>query len=199
MPQHVLSLRLCIFFSVCTAIGCKPLIHSFTVTPLTITARDSVRMKWSVRGSPTLLTHTDSTEQPGFESREFTLVVEKNGKQVKNTAVVNVLPEQSADIIEFDCVRKGDTLIAKGEKNIRRWGNHFLLGTVRSYSGRALLVVHAGHSASLLADSSGSAALAGLPNSGTWTIKTMLTAAEKKDSSSIPGTLQLQTILVFNK
>jgi hypothetical protein len=192
--QSVLLLCAC-----CIWANCKPLIYSFIVSPLTITARDSVRINWSVRGKPTLLTHTDSTGQPGFEIREYSLVVEKGGKQASNRAQVNVLPDLSADIIEFDCVRKADTLVAAGEKNNLRWGDHFIIQTSSSFSGRQLLVIHGGRSAKLTADSSMSALFSGLPNNGNWEIKTLLTAAERKDSSLIPGTLQVRTILLFKK
>ena len=199
MPQFKVKLMVILSFTGCAMVGCKPLIYSFDVRPLTITAHDSIRVNWSVRGKPTLLIHTGSTDQPGFELREYSLVVEKNGKQAGRRAVVNVLPALSADMIEFDCERKGDTLIAIGEKNKQRWGDYFTLRDVRSFSGRPLWVSHGGRSAALPADSSISAIFSGLSNSGPWEIKTLLTPEEKKDPGSLPGSLQVQTMLIFKK
>jgi hypothetical protein len=171
--------------------------------PLTITADDSVKMNWSVRGQPTLLTHTDTAvndpDNPQYETREYTLVVQKKGKEVKKTALVNVLPVLSADDIVFTTVRKGDTLVAAGEKNSQRWGTRFVIQTVSSGSRRELTVSHNGRTAQLSQDGSASGLLAGLPNSGDWEITTLLTAAEKADTGSIPGKLRVHSIILYTK
>jgi hypothetical protein len=188
----------------CTWTACKPKIQSFSVAPLSITAADSVRIAWVARGEATLLTHTDTAnlddpDNPLFESREYTLVVRRKGKEIKRTALVNVLPVLSADNIVFPCERRGDTLVAYGEKNIERWGKRFIIQELSSACNRDLLVVHENKTALLTKDGNSSNLLQGVCNSGNWEIKTPLTAAEKQDSSLIPSTLRLRSTIKYNK
>ncbi|MEP6746904.1 MAG: hypothetical protein ABJB86_04210 [Bacteroidota bacterium] len=193
-----------VLFTIITGtFSCKPLVHLYTVQPMTITADDSVFVSWSVRGKATLLTHTIPAsvdpDNPQPETREYTLVVAKKGKEIKRTVIVDVRDLHSADDIVFTTLRKGDTLLAEGEKDIKKWGNHFLLQSVMTGSDRDLAVSHAGKMATLNADGSPSMVFNGVPNSGKWEIRCLLTAAEKQDSSRIPGKLRIHTILLYSK
>lgn len=184
-------------------ISCGPAIRSFSVVPLTITAADSVKVNWSARGKATLITHTDTAindpDDRRYELREFTLVVQKNGKDKKQVAQVNVLPAESADDIIFSTIRNGDTLIASGEKNVLRWGTYFKIKTAASASARELIVVHGEKTATLAKDGTPSVLFAGISNSGNWEIKSLLTEAEKTDSSTIPARLRIHTIIIYGK
>ena len=189
---------------ICMWVACKPKIQSFAVMPLTITAADSVRIQWKARGEAVLLTHTDTAsmddiDNPVFETREYTLVVRRKGKEIKRSAVVNVLPLVSADNIVFTCERRGDALVAAGEKNTLRWGRQFLIQELSSACNRDLLVVHENKTALLNRNGTSSSLLQGLCNSGSWEIKTPLTAEEKLDSSLIPATLRIRSVIKYNK
>jgi hypothetical protein len=183
--------------------ACGPAIRYFVIVPQTITAGDSIKINWSVRGKPTMLLHIDSAvitgDDPHPEYREFTLVSQKRKKEKRSFIQVIVLPEESEDDIVFSTIRKGDSLIAAGEKNEIRWGTRFLLKTVSSGSGRTLQVSHGGKTVVLDKEGSGSVQFAGIPNSGEWEIRTAMSDREKADSTTIPAKLTIHSIILHQK
>src|SRR4051794_21541364 len=92
-------------------LSCGPQIHSFTVSPLTIVKDDSVKIKWAARGEPTLLVNIDSAEDEQPETRIFTLVVQKSGKEKRRVTEVTVLPRESEDDIVFSTTRNGEMIV----------------------------------------------------------------------------------------
>jgi hypothetical protein len=195
-----LTASLC-FMLIFTA--CGPAIRYFVIVPQTITAGDSVKINWSVRGKPTMLLHIDSAvisgDDPHPEYREFTLVSQKGKKEKRSFIQVIVLPEESEDDIVFSTIRKGDSLFATGEKNEIRWGTLFLLKTISSGSGRTLQVSHGGKTVVLDKEGSGSVQFAGIPNSGEWEIRTAMSDREKADSTTIPAKLTIHSIILHQK
>ncbi len=185
-----------IFFSGCAG---KPVIHSFTVRPLTITADDTVKVNWDVKGTPTLLVHEKETADSAIKTLEITLVATKGDKEVNRPVQVTVVPKNTATQITFSTSLSGDTLVAAGNKNPEKWGDRFEILSVSSASNRTLIVSHANRTAVL--DSTGvlSAAFAGTPVEGRWVLKYVLTAAEKKDMSTAPETLQLNTTIQYKR
>jgi len=110
---------------------------------------------------------------------------------------VIVLPRESVDTIVFPIsVLHGDTLIAAGEKNKARWGDHFELTAVASASGRPLLVKHGGKMAVLDRQNPDTVTFRGMANSGPWEIRSLMTDTEKKDPARTPPTLRLRTNLL---
>lgn len=184
-------------------LSCGPSIHSFRVDQPTITAMDSVKVNWKVSGKPTLLIHEN--DRTGGEDNypkylELTLVAQKNGKEARQFIQVIVLPTESVDTIVFVVAGlHGDTLLAAGEKNITRWGDHFRLGAVASASGRSLLVTHGGRTVLLEGQNPDTVGFRGMPNSGPWEIRSLLTDAEKRDPAIAPATLRLRTNLLYQK
>ena len=182
-------------------ISCGPAIHSFQVDQQTITAADSIKVNWDVSGKPTLVIHENEMEgdiHPKF--LELTLVVQKDGKEKRQFMQVIVLPRESVDTIVFPItVQHGDTLIAAGEKNKARWGDHFELTAVASASGRPLLVQHGGKMAVLDGQNPDTVTFRGMANSGSWEIRSLLTDAEKRDPATTPPTLRLRTNLLYKK
>ncbi|MES1161064.1 MAG: hypothetical protein ABUM51_09930 [Bacteroidota bacterium] len=188
-------------------VSCGPSIHSFKVNAQTVTAADSIKVDWEVSGKPTLLIHEKAMGggngggllAGGPEKYlELTLVAQKNGKEARQFIQVIVLPPISVDTIFLTVgTLHGDTLIARGEKNVSRWGDHFQLGAVASASGRPMWVTHAGKT--VLVNGSGSSSFQGVSNSGPWEFRTLLTETEKRDHTMAPSTLSLQTILLYNK
>jgi hypothetical protein len=122
---------------------------------------------------------------------EFTLVVQKQKKEVRQKVQVVILPKESTNEIIFPTYLRGDTLIASGDKNQERWGDKFSILTVNSGSGRQLVVKHANKIANLDKNGSPSNDLKGTPIAGVWEIRSMLTEADKKDMSSAPATLRI--------
>jgi hypothetical protein len=184
-------------------VSCGPSIHSFKVDAQTVTAADSIKVDWEVSGKPTLLIHEKGMGGGGSAGGpekylELTLVAQKNGKEARQFIQVIVLPPISVDTI-FLTVKAlhGDTLIAMGEKNVSRWGDHFQLGAVASASGRPMWVTHAGKM--VLVNGSDSLSFRGVSNSGPWEFRSLLTDAEKREHPIAPTTLSLQTILLYNK
>jgi hypothetical protein len=194
-----------------TFVACGPAIHSFQVDQQTITAADSVKVNWEVSGKPTLLIHEQeaaggantgpgTAEAGGEKFLELTLVAQKNGKEKRQFIQVIVLPRESVDTIVFPIsMLHGDTLIAAGEKNSGRWGDHFQLISVESASGRPLLVQHGGKTALLDGQNPDTTSFRGMANSGNWEIRSLLTDMEKNDPSKTPPTLRLRTHLLYKK
>ncbi len=209
-------------------VSCGPSIHSFQVDQQTITAADSIKVNWEVSGKPTLVIHENevgggggsasggnggsvavgdgggpATEKEGAihaKYLELTLVAQKNGKEARQFIQVIVLPPVSVDTIVFPVGSlHGDTLLAAGEKNISRWGDHFRLGSVISASGRSLLVTHGGKTVVLDGQHPDTVSFRDMANSGSWEIRSLLTDAEKRDPTTTPATLRLRTTLIYQK
>ena len=189
-----------LFFWLClTLASCSPRVHSFQVDQQTITAADSLRVNWEVSGKPTLLIHEKEVADAKY--MELTLVAQKRGKEARQFIQVVVLPPQSVDTVVFrvsDSLH-GDTLLAAGEKNIGRWGDHFRLGGVASASGRPLWVTHGGRTVLLDGAGTDTEEFQGLVNSGLWEIRAVLTDAEKRDHTIILPVLRLRTNLIYHK
>ncbi|MEO8861701.1 MAG: hypothetical protein ABI358_09770 [Ginsengibacter sp.] len=181
--------------------SCAPKIIRFDATPLTISKDDSVLVTWKVQGKPVLIEHDkmpmDSSNAPGMYFKEFTLVVQKNKKEVKRKKQIIVLPGESKDVIIFNTTLNGDTLIAKGISNPELWNNKFQISSVASASGRPIFATHENKTASLNASGILSKAFEGTPVSGYWELKSLLTPQEKKDMSLAPATLRINIIIQY--
>ncbi len=181
-------------------VGCaNPAIHSFSVSPLTISETDTVRVNWEVSGTPTLLINNIQGQDSATKYMQLTLVVAKGDRQVSQPIQVSVVNKAAATDIVFATVLVGDTLVATGEKNEARWGDKFVIGSISSTTKRLLVVEHAGRKTVLPADGSQNRAMLGTPVKGIWTMKTALTAAEKQDMSRAPETLEIHATIIQSK
>ena len=183
-----------VFISVFCA-SCAPKIRSFIVAPVTISGNDTVRVNWKVSGHPTLLVHPktvgNSPDSITAKYLEFTLVVEKGGKEAKRMVQVIQLPEASIDSVVCRTDLHGDTLVAACTKNFVRWGDKFMLAYIRSGSHRPLTVSHDGKKTQLDKNGTPSNAFDGSPVNGKWEISSLLTNAEKADMSTAPEKLSV--------
>ncbi len=181
--------------------SCAPKIIRFDATPLTISKDDSVFVTWKVKGKPVLIQHdkmpAESSNAPGMYFKEFTLVVQKNKKEVKRKKQITVLPGESKDVIIFNTILNGDTLIAKGISNPELWNNKFQILSVASASGRPIFAMHENKNAVLNASGIFSKAFEGTPVGGYWELKSLLTAQEKKDMSLAPATLRINITIQY--
>ena len=198
----ILYLLGCVIFY-CNA--CSPKVLSFTAKPCTIiTASDSVKFFWKIaHGTPVLLFSQEDgndDENPGKLYLYYKLVVRKGSKEAASTTLaLTLLKDTSTDNIVVSTFRHGDSLIGFGKKDTLEWGHSFILHSVAANTKRNMHVQHLNKVAELSADGSTSPYLNGLQNSGDWYISTLLTAAEKKDSSQIPNRLSIKTIIIHQK
>jgi hypothetical protein len=90
-------------------------------------------------------------------------------------------------------------LIARGEKNILKWGNKFVVSSVSSSSGRVLSVLHTGKSAQLDASGNPSTEFESTPLEGIWELRTLLTESESRDITTAPEKLSINVIFNYKK
>jgi len=164
-----------------------------------MTAEDTLKVNWDIKGTPTLLVHETELPDSGGKILEMKLVVEKGGKQVNRVVQVEVLPKNSTTSITFSTALVGDTLVAEDDKNPGVWGDRFEILTVSNASNRPLIVTHANRTASLDKAGTPSNAFAGAPVEGRWVFKSMITATEKADHSLLPERLQINTVLTYKR
>lgn len=204
------EIKSCLFTVACLFLySCSPSINHFDVSERTVTSEDSVLVTWDVGGKASLIFHErpilDSEGiQPVSESSkflEYTLVASKSGKEKRQTIQVVLLPSEASDSIIFKNVlsENGDTLIAIGEKNLRRWGNHFRIVNVGSASSRTLFVSHEGEETKLSANGTSSAFFAGRSISGSWRICSLVTSQERANPSLLPEFLRLNVTIQYQK
>ena len=135
-----------ILFIILLLCSCGPRIFDFNLRPLTITRNDSVLVSWHVRGKPVLIVHDKQLSNSSTDTlfyKEFTLVVTKDSKEIKSKKQIVVLPKMSTEIIVFNTILKGDTLVAEGVTNDEFWNKNVLISLISSASNRKLIVTHA--------------------------------------------------------
>lgn len=184
--------------------SCKPKIDSFVtksagIETKTITSDDSLEIDWKVRGKPTLLFH-ELIDSSGLEPEKFvelTLIVKKGKKEpARGLIMVQVLPPESSNTVVFDeAIFTKDSIIFKGIKSPSRWGNFFLIKTVKSTMGRPWTVYHEGKKIELTRDSIPSSGLQGLNLAGPWEFRSLLTPEEKSDPGKAPVEVRIQAII----
>jgi hypothetical protein len=170
------------------ACSCGPQIYAFRVEPNVIGPDDSIYVTWKVRGKPTLSIHD---EHLGADTtyRIVTLTASSHGKEVYRDSMVTVFNTGDLNQIVFSTTLSGDTLVAKGIKNVARWGDLFVVGSVSNPSARTLRVIHAGKSAANLQKANDT--FSGTPVSGSWEIRSLLTPAEKANLKLAPAKLSI--------
>lgn len=190
---------------ICCTCTCKPVINSFRVTThdsieaRRITTDDTLKVNWDIKGKPTLLIHEKSSNDSLVKTLEVIMVVEKGGKVISRPVQVEILPKNSVTSITLSTKLSGDTLVAIDEKNPGVWGDRFEILTVSNASGRPLIVWHANKSAVLSKNEATSSAFAGTPVEGRWELRSLLTATEKMDHSTLPERLQINATINYKR
>ncbi|MDB5117217.1 MAG: hypothetical protein JWQ79_2709 [Mucilaginibacter sp.] len=172
--------------------SCGPAIYAFRVEPRVIGPDDSIYVTWKVRGKPAISIHD---EHLGADTtyRIVTLTASRHGKEVYRDSTVTVLNTGDLNKVVFSTMLIGDTLVAKGIKNVARWGDLFMVGLVSNPSARIITVIHAGKSADILKKADET--FSGTPVSGSWEMRTLLTPAEKANLKLAPSKLSILIIL----
>ncbi len=127
--------------------------------------------------------------------RYFTLVATKFHKDSTRVIQVAVRPDSVQDEVGFATRLQGDTLVAEGPNNPRRWGNNFYILSVLPDTGRVLLVSHAGVTRELHPGDAPDYGFKGTPVTGEWKITSPLTAAERSRQQPIATGLIVHFIL----
>ncbi len=130
--------------------------------------------------------------------RYFKLVATKYNKDSTRVVQVAVRPDSVGDEVGFPTHFYGDTLVAEGSNNSRRWGNNFYILSVLPDSGRILVVTHAGIKRELHPGDRPDYGFKGTPVTGEWKIISLLTAAERNHQQPIATGLIVHFILKHN-
>lgn len=189
------SFRLLHFVLILLALcSCKPVIHSFKVSPPIIAGDQTVHIDMDVKGKPSL-EFNEHLSVDSVQLLEFTLIAKKAGKVARKTVQVQKLkPEPQIDITFSTSRIEGDTVVASGENNNNQWAD-FQVILVSSRMGREIIVSHMGRTVTLKSDGSPSRDLSGTTAGGQWSLKTRLTAKEKADSTQIPQELKIRAVI----
>ncbi|MEP7141799.1 MAG: hypothetical protein ABI707_02955 [Ferruginibacter sp.] len=205
-PASPLSWTFFFFVSIAFFPGaCKPVIKSFKVTThdttetRKITADDTLKVNWDIKGKPTLLVNERASTDSGVRILEMKLVVEKGGKEANQVVQVELLPKNSTTSITFPTKLRGDTLVADDHKNSGVWGDRFEILSVSNASNRLLTVTHANRTALLDQSGTASNAFDGTPVEGRWIFMSLLTPAEIADHSLLPERLQINTTIIYKR
>jgi hypothetical protein len=179
--------------------ACKPRVFYFTATPRIVSSKDSVRLSWKTTGKAEMIFYQDRISNPPGDSAdmlEFVLTARKWGKtSAPFKQSVKLVPQQSRDVLSFSLTgQEGDTLIAAGIKDTNLYRG-FVLISIASLSHRPIIVVHNGMRAVLSDSGVAVTALRDIPYDGLWTLKSVLTPAEKGNKALIPNTLDAMTII----
>lgn len=173
---------------------CKPVIHSFNVTPTVITGDEKVLVTWEAEGKPSL----EFNEHLSVDSvplLEYTLIVTRGGKEARRTVQVKKMHAVNTIDIAFNTTQRiGDTVVANGENNGNQWRD-FQVISVSSAASRDIIVTHSGRTATVLANGSPSSFFSGTAVGGEWTFKALLQVNEKLDSTKIPERLQIKAVI----
>jgi hypothetical protein len=127
--------------------------------------------------------------------RYFKLVATKYNKDSSRVIQVAVRPDSVGDELGFPTHLHGDTLVAAGLNNPRRWGNNFYILSVLPDTGRVLEVMHAGITRELPAGGPPDYSFKGTPVTDDWTIRSPLTLAERNQQQPVTTGLILHFIL----
>lgn len=130
--------------------------------------------------------------------RYFKLVATKYNKDSTRVVQVAVRPDSVGDEVGFPTRLHGDTLVAGGPNNPRRWGNNFYILSVLPDTGRDLVVSHAGITRELHSGGQPDYSFKGTPVTGDWMIASLLTTAERNHRQPMATGLVVHFILKHN-
>lgn len=208
LPSNQLLSTLLFFASLLScSCSCKPVINSFKVTShdtvevRRMTAEDTLRVNWDVKGKPTLLIHETQLDDSTSKLLELKLVVEKAGKEANRIIQVQMLPSNSETTITFRTRfnTTEDTLIADGINDPEVYGDRFEIVSVSNASGRPLIVSHSNKTETLDASGVSSNLFAGTPVEGKWEFRSAITPEEKKDNSLLPERLRIKATINYKR
>ncbi|MFL5809950.1 MAG: hypothetical protein ACJ749_10550 [Flavisolibacter sp.] len=181
--------------------SCKPRIISFTAEPTRVTSKDSVILKWKVKGKPLLMFDQVMQANPPADSMhllEYTLYVTKGRKNAAHQKIqVLLLPAESQQALALrieSLVPSSDTAIARTFLDSSKWTG-FIITSLSAVSNRTIVLSHAGQTGTLQDSSTKSETWRGKPYAGQWQILLPLTMQEKNDRGLIPDRVLLNVNL----
>ena len=167
---------------------CQPKIYEFKVEPLTIWPADSVKVTYKVRGEAVLMVN-DRKINADTTYRNFTLGFpgQEGGRHIQ----VTILNQGGQDEVIFKDHFHGDSLVASGTKNLARWGDSFGVWKVTNPGPYPLDIVHENQKLHLDAGKTDSTSLSHTAVRGAWSFGTLLTRAQRADSTHLLPSLTL--------
>ena len=163
-------------------VSCSPKIASFTALPKSICEDDAFTMRWKTRGDPNLTVslHRAAEGAQGVPDT-LVMVLTAGTKQDPPTRTEDVLvyPSSFTSQLFFETTTEGAKVHAVDEANPGKWPANFVVDSVASASGIAIVVHHAGAEASVDAAGTPSSSLAGLPILGEWELEAEVPSGEE--------------------
>ena len=173
---------LCFAFALALLASCSPKIASFTALPKSICDDDAFTMRWETRGDPnmTVSLHRAAEGSQGTPDT-LAMVLTAGTKQDPPTRTEDVLvyPSSFTSQLFFEATTDGNEVHAVDEANPGKWPKNFVVDSVASASGIAIVVHHAGSEASVDAAGTPSSSLAGLPILGRWELQAEVPSGEE--------------------
>jgi ribosomal protein S8E len=130
--------------------------------------------------------------------RYITLVAVKKKNQTDSVIQVAVRPDNAPDVIAFRPFVRGDSLIASGTNDSVRWGKRAMIVTVSNSGTRILDISHEGINRTLNPEAVPDPSFKDTLVKGFWSFRTLMTPAEKADTSRKPKIIKLNITIKPN-
>jgi hypothetical protein len=179
--------------------GCTPRIRRFEASPRVLCGEEKTVIRWDADGELAIAlngeatpTESDDCGPAGRDTVKLTLVARRHGEERTKEQEVALLHGTAAEPVLFPTTAiEATDVVAAGEKNPALWSGRVEVATVAACGKRHIRVKHGGRTATLPADATPSAALAGTALDGAWELRSPLTLAEQQDPARRPKQLKV--------
>jgi hypothetical protein len=181
----------------------SPSINRFEVTPQVLCAGEKAVVSWEARGETGMAVQEEAAETGahdcvanGRDTFAFTLVAHRGSEERERRVEVVQLHVNSTEPIAIHANSiEGTEVVASGDKNPALWDSRVEVAAIGSCQNRTVSVQHAGKTATVEQGKGLSDALAGTPVSGTWDLRSPLSAKEQSNPSLRPKELKVLATL----
>jgi len=171
--------------------SCGPKVRSFVISPRNVCRGGESTVFLDVRGTPRLLVRHGRAEDSPDEPDTVTLVLKVLRGRDSVTQLQDILefPPRFNHTVAVEAVSEGNDVVGRDTANPGLWPAAFVVQSVRSPSGRQIIVRHADRSATLPADGSPSDALRGTALAGEWELRSPVGSGEAPDRLRLSATV----------
>jgi hypothetical protein len=181
----------------------SPSIYRFEVTPQVLCEGEKAVVSWEARGETGMAVQEETAEKgahdcvpSGRDVFAFTLVAHRGSEErERRVEVVQLHLDFTEPIAIHTNSIEGTEVVASGDKNSALWDSRVEVAAIGSCQNRTVSVQHAGKTATVEQGKGLSDALAGTPVSGTWELRSPLSAEEQSDPSLRPKELKVLATL----
>lgn len=183
--------------------ACSPKVHSFSADRYFTNHKDSVHLKWTIRGKPSLSFSENKTRNFKGDTitiYEYRLVALKGSKKSDPSIVqVTLLTPNFRDFVILNVIDKeGDTLVACGNKDTAIY-HDIRISSISSLDKRPLFVNYKGIQAIVSDSNKINHSLDGLNYAGYWELRSVMTPSEKLNPAIIPNTFSIAVYIQSTK